>query len=95
MISGTSATSAFSCFAQALELGERRDVRLMLPGEEVRERGGIATIASNGPRHFRRGQADVEHLQVVDQSVLEAAVAKARADRERVRVRRSSPASRR
>ena len=28
--------------AQGFELGERRDVRLMLPREEVRERGGVA-----------------------------------------------------
>ena len=60
----------------------------MLPREEVLECGGITAVASDRRDDLRRRQAGVEHLQIVDQPVLEAAVAEAGADRERMLLRR-------
>ena len=56
----------------------------MLAGKEIRERGGV--IAQRDAGHFRGGELDVEDLQIVDQAVLEAAVAEPRRERQRRRV---------
>ena len=90
MISGTSAISAILLLAQALQVGPRRHVGLVLAGQEVL---ACVSIAAGSRRscagHLGRRQLDVEDLQVVDETVLEAAVAKAGADRQRMRVRRA------
>ncbi len=70
--------------AKAPEVGTRRDVRLMVPDEEVLECGGVSRIASNRRDDLCRRQARIEHQQIVDQPVLEPAVAEAGADGERM-----------
>ena len=81
MISGTSAMSRFSvarsvCSSPSAEMYGGYCAR-----EEVLERAGIGRIAANACRATSAAvRRDVEDLQVVDQPVLEAAVAEARAD---------------
>ena len=92
MISGTSATSAFSSTRSCCSSATRGTMTADAAGPRkcANAHGGRRAVAAS-PGDLRGGQRDVEDLQVVDQPVLEAAVAEARADRQRAAARRRRP----
>ena len=85
MISGYVRHERIGPFTQTPKGGHAVAIRPMLAGQEMGEPVGVAAWLPPGDFHGR--ELDVEQLQVVDQPVLEAAVAEPRPQRQWMGVR--------